>query len=195
MCPYAASVNWYAAWLNAMLLGMSPKEAEASANRTDNVKGKGFTRCRINGVTGETLLLSIPIEGGATRLKKESAIPNLMLSDHGNWRHVHPGALNATYGRSPYFQHLMPLLADVYASPEKSLSGFTTLLHEAIITFLLGDPHPPHSTLHPSLSTLRPPAIARGKELAAMIPSEISILDPLMRFGKETLLSLLLKQK
>lgn len=190
MVPYAASFSWYAAWFKALALGMTPDRAEAYANHTDNVKGKGFTRCHINGVAGETLL-SIPVEGGAARLKKESAIPALKISEHGNWRHVHQGALNAAYGRSPYFQHLMPCLAEVYHCGELSLSRFNSLLHEALIRFLFGNPDHISASLRAISGSHTLSVSCRSKELAVMIQSGISIIDPLMRFGRETLLPLL----
>lgn len=190
MLPYAASVGWYASWLRALLLGLSRNEAEAFANRAENITGKGFTRCLINGVAGD-ILLSIPVEGGTAKLKRESTVPELRLSEHGSWRHVHQGALNAAYGRSPYFQHLIPELAAVYTSGEKSLSRFNLMLHEVITTFLLGDSQSTYlSTLHSSLSAPTTASV-RGKELAALVQPGMSILDPLMRFGRETLLPLL----
>ncbi|MBD5359013.1 MAG: WbqC family protein [Bacteroides sp.] len=189
MIPYAASVGWYASWLHALTLGMSREEAEVFANHTHHINGKGFTRCLINGASGE-ILLSLPVEGGSAKLKKATALMKLNLSEHGNWRHVHQGALNAAYGRSPYFQHLMPVLTEVYAYGEESLSRFNSRLHEAIVTFLFGDDTDSVPLSQYSVSD-SPVAIPRGKELGAMISSEISILDPLMRFGRETLLILL----
>ncbi len=93
--------------------------------------------------------------------------------------HAHLGALEAICGRAPYYQHLIPKLRDAIGNPPKSLRELNLSIHDDIATFL------------GVVATLTPEARERGNEIAADINPELSIIDPLMRFGKETLLALL----
>lgn len=186
--PYMASAAWYAEWLRGLSIGMPETEAVGLANCAADVYGKDFARCRIRSNGGE-ILLSEAIEGGSSRLRRESALPKVMLSDHGNWRHTHLGALNAAYGRTPYYQHFMPLLEPVYQSAEVSLSGFNAKIHEAILKMLFGDDDP--AQLIRALSGSNA-AKERGKEISAEISLPLSVIDALMRHGREVLLALYL---
>ena len=186
MVPYMASARWYAEWLRGLSIGMPEEEAVGLANCAADIYGKDFARCRIR-CNDSDMLLSEAIEGGASRLKRPSALPKLMLSDHGNWRHAHLGALNAAYGRAPYYQHFMPLLEVVYNSEEKSLMGFNALVHEAIKKMLFGDEDPLQLMQAAKGSDS---SKARGKEIAAEISMPLSVIDALMRHGRETLLAL-----
>ena len=190
MTPYLASVSWYAQWLGARLDGLSGDEAVSVANKATTVSGKDFVRCRIKGQSAPTLL-TLPVEGGSSRLKRTSGIPRLSLSEHGNWRHSHMGALNAAYGRSPYFQHFMPMLEKVYASGEKSLEGFNGLVHLALVGMLFGDTSP--EAVMQSVRIYPPQGRAgeRGKEIACGLNPGISVIDLLMTHGRESLLPLL----
>lgn len=80
---------------------------------------------------GDGTKLTVPIEGGRTAIKRDA--PELwQVSEHGNWRHVHCGALEALYGRTPFYRHYAPALTDVIA--DKALTSFADLcgaLHEA----------------------------------------------------------------
>ena len=186
MVPFMASASWYAEWLRGLSIGMPEAEAVGLANCAADVYGKDFARCRIRGNAGE-ILLSEAIEGGSPRLNRASALPKLMLSDHGNWRHVHIGALNAAYGRAPYFQHFMPLLNVVYNSEEKSLMRFNLMIHYAIRKMLFGDYDPLRLIKDVGASAM---ALRRGKEIASEMPMKISVIDSLMRLGRDTTLAL-----
>ncbi|MEZ3550879.1 MAG: WbqC family protein [Muribaculaceae bacterium] len=176
--PYAASFGWYAAWIHALSEGMNPDDAIAEANRQQGISGKGFARCRLRGRDGDTLL-SVAVVGGSHSLLRRGSELRAELSGHGNWPHAHLGALEAICGRAPYYQHLIPKLRDAIGNPPKSLRELNLSIHDDIATFL------------GVVATLTPEARERGNEIAADINPELSIIDPLMRFGKETLLALL----
>ena len=186
LVPYMASSAWYAGWLKGLSLGMPADEAAGFACCAADVYGKDYARCRITGGNG-IILLSESIEGGASRLKKSNRHGALLLSDHGNWRHIHMGALNASYGRTPYYQHFMPLLEEVYNSGEMSLSGFNGMIHSAICRMLCGDDSPEELLW---LAGETPRARQRGAEITADVFPELSVIDALMRHGKDTFLAL-----
>lgn len=192
--PYLASIGWYASWLKAVTDGFPDNDAIRIANNEKNVCGKDYTRCLIKGGSSETLL-SIPVEGGASRQKRASDIPHLGISEHGNWRHTHMGALNAAYGRAPYYQHFMPMLETIYNSGVKSLKTFNEMVHSAVVNMLLGNgPLPeilksyaPYFHMHHGYD----PARGRGREIAGNMDLRISIIDLLMANGRESILPLL----
>lgn len=204
--PFAPSAAWYAAWLRARCKGLPEAESIAAANIATGITGKEYARCRIIG-NGNEIILSMAIEGGAARLKRTSFIPSAQLSDHGNWRHVHLGAIEAAYGRAPYFQHLFPIISEVYSSTTKSLAAFNMSLHKAISGFLSipeqnlqhnsrqTDPDIMAYLCSDSTGDIHPDTIhERASELAVQISPHLSIIDPLMHLGTEILLPLTLLQ-
>ena len=185
--PFAASLEWYAAWWHARCKGLPDTESIAAANIAAGISGKDYARCRIM-ANGNEIILSMAIEGGAARLKRASLIPSAQLSDHGNWRHVHLGALEAAYGRTPYFQHLMPLINEVYNTQEKTLIGFNTAFHHAVCSFLDIENLKDVEDIMPS--KLSCTMKERGEEIANGLGSGLSVIDSLMRLGKESILAL-----
>lgn len=177
--PYLPSARWYALWLDARINGSTHEEAAAAANTAGAVSGKDFARCRIAGRDCPTLL-SVAVEGGANRLRNPDVPAHAAVSRHGNWPHIHLGALEAIYGRMPYYQHIMPALRNVLQEPPESLMELNGCLHRAIAAFLPV----------PELSK-RAGIAERCSEIASLINPGLSIIDPLMRMGAETSLGLL----
>ncbi len=58
------------------------------------------------------------------------------ISEHGNWRHLHWGALQAAYGKSPFYDYFAPELKPVIGGSQSHLLEFNTQLQQAIISFL-----------------------------------------------------------
>ena len=56
-------------------------------------------RCTIVTANG-TQCLSVPVTVPSTRCRTDE----VLISDHGNWRHVHWNALCSAYGTSPFFE-------------------------------------------------------------------------------------------
>ncbi len=182
--PYAASAGWYAIWLRSYLEG-SP-DPELRANACLGISGRDFARGRIASPSGE-LLLSVPVEGGAHSLSRRRFLVSARVSAHGGWPRLHLGALEAAYGRTPFYPHLEPLLRGIISDPPEALADLNGMVHSAIAGFLLqGLPHPGELP-HP----LPRAAVERGEEVAELIFPRLSVIDALMRFGPETLLGLL----
>lgn len=186
--PYAAPAKWYVAWLKKLLDGHPDSTAIGLANEETRLSGKDYARCRLHPPEGETLLLSMAIEGGNRQLRSGNT-EGVRLSEHDNWRKNHLGAIAAIYGRSPYFDHISNLLFPVVSNLEYIyMQDLNKEIHRKVVRFLLGEI---------SLSRLNNPCDQnvvireRGKEIAAIIKSEISIIDSLMRHGQETLLGLM----
>ena len=107
MKPYFGDVRWWRQYLEVLPDGV---------RAMPEMPRRELTRCRLTAAGREPLMLSIPIQGGATAVKRQTP-DEWLLSDHGRWQSVHTGALEAFYGRTPYYRHLadrlIPLIAEV----------------------------------------------------------------------------------
>ena len=167
---YLASIEWYRGWLRSRLCG-EQEPADAAL----------LTRTTIRGKWGEQQL-TLPVEGGRRRARRLPPAER-RLSEHDDWRHTHFQAITSAYGALPYFQYFAPYFAEIYASGEKNLLAFCTLLHETILSL---------ATL-PELTEylLRNPRRLTPPEDADQFPPHITILELLFARGPETFFSLL----
>lgn len=159
---------------------MDDAGAAMHANSALGVAGKDFARCLIAG-NREPMLLSVPVAGGAHSLARKGAPESVRLSDHGNWRHTHLGAIEAAYGRMPYYQHVAPLLHAILSDTPQTLRELSLSLHGAITEFL---------DIPETIPEAEGIIAERGRELAESVFPELSIADMLMRLGKESLVAL-----
>lgn len=97
-----------------------------------DLAGKERARIRI----GADRMLSVPLEGGMSRLKKRD-LADVALSDHGRWRAEHLGALTAIYGKTPYFPHLYPEIKEIYENEAiRTLCEMARAFHGVITRWL-----------------------------------------------------------
>lgn len=71
------------------------------------VKQTYRNRCIIATANG-SLALSMPTTPGDKDIDSEgmpTTVNSTIISDHGNWRHVHWNALKSAYGESPFFEY------------------------------------------------------------------------------------------
>lgn len=179
--PYAPSFAWYVEWGRGVAAGLSDSEAILRANKALHIGGKDFARCLTAGNTG-SMTLSVPVAGGSHALRRHGAELTATLSGHGNWRHVHAGAMDAVYGRTPFFQHLMPALGAVLEEEQRSLADLNLAIHHVLAEFL---------SLPATYGELPESVAERARELSAEIDRSKSLADALMRLGRDTVLALL----
>lgn len=180
--PYTPSLGWYEEWFCLISAGKTDDEAIEGANRQCRVAGKDFARSSIGG-SDNPMLLSVAIDGGSTRLKKSGAERFAKISGHGNWPHLHLGALEAVYGRAPYYQYIMPGIRRLLENVPSYLSEFNRQLHLYLSSFL-----------QPDANIVMTDALKeRREEMGKDIDKSLSIIDALMRFGLETNLLLISK--
>lgn len=182
--PYAASLRWYGRWYGCVLDGMTDEEAVACANRESGVEGKDFARTRVRSAEG-VAVLSVAVEGGSAGLRRRGAEKRAKVSLHGRWPHVHLGALEASYGRSPYYQHIMPGLRGILdqTMAGDSLGALNRRVHGLLAGFL---PKDVAATTVGAETIMR-----RAQEIASGLDPELSLIDSLMQLGPETSLALL----
>ncbi len=182
MIPFAASAARYSDWLRVLL----KEDAEKSF---PSVKGKEQARTLIEG----GMTLSVPVEGGASRLKRECG-SEIIISDHGRWQDVHLGALKAHYGKAPYFSHLFPKIERIYKEKSSGpLQDFNLALHQLALQWLgledgdkmlIKEIREADSEKRAMLSRL-------AEESKRNIDMNHSIFNLLFRLGKESLFALL----
>lgn len=173
--PFAPSVAWYADALAALRCGAPlPGTPLRHPNRT-----------MIAGPNG-TELLSVPVAGSSSALKRTD---ELYVSAHGEWPRRHLAALEAAYGRTPFWSQYAPALAGILLEPPPALRELNTTLHEMALKALLGQITPsqlPH-ILPPACIPLWP----RHRPLPGGVNHcGLTILDLLFCQGPEAILTL-----
>ena len=169
--PFALSLGRMREYLRTGRADASPRDA---------------ARTLIAGPDGRPDMLSVPVDGGRSVLKRRDAdLHRIAISEHGRWRQEHLGAWNAAYGKTPFFIHLFPQVEEVYATASRSSLGeFNNALLSAALTFL---DYQECSGLIEDAERENPSRLAEiRRELATKVNTELSIFDALFRLGKNT---------
>lgn len=134
------------------------------------------------------MVLTVPVAGGASAVKRGD-IRSLEISDHGDWTRIHLGAIEAAYGKCPYFQHLFPEIAEHIVAYPESLALLNLTLLSDMLSFLDYDRE---IDALESLASENPGRCARIKSrLEAKTDASFSFLQPLFQFGKDAIFLLL----
>ena len=145
---------------------------------------RAYTRTLIESNSPEGMVLTVPVVGGSSAAKRMRP-EQLEVSEHGDWTRIHLGAIEAAYGREPYFQHLFPEIAAVIADHPQQLARLNVLLMEKMMDFIgYGDAIEGMRSLcaeNPERCT----AIAR--RLEQKIDTNHSFLEPLFRLGPDAI--------
>ena len=102
---YMGSVRYYAALLAA------GKGVIDTAQHIGKHSWK-HNHCRILGANG-VQTLAVPIEK-CSSLDHKLTISDLKISEHGDWRRIHWGAIFSAYGKTPFFEYIEDDLKQVY---------------------------------------------------------------------------------
>lgn len=127
---YLAPVQYYAKFLVA---------DRVFIERNDNyVKQTYRNRCTIAAANG-LMPLSIPVEHSSGA---KTAMKDIRIADHGNWRHLHWNAIVSAYNSSPFFEYYQDDFMPFYQKKYDFLFDFNEELR-AMITGLLNIDCPP----------------------------------------------------
>lgn len=122
---YAGSVGYYAAMLRFGSVALDCTESY-------DKRHKFLNRMIIAGTNG-VQPLSAPLQKPNRSMRNA----DVQLSEHGNWRHNHWGALFSAYGRTPFFDYFADDLKAVFNNPANtSVAALDMALHCAVIDFL-----------------------------------------------------------
>ena len=124
MC--AASVRCYAAAVHASMLAVDVDERHLPLRHSHH-------RYRIDGPNG-IQTLTVPLVGSTNNMM--TPLCDVLISEHGDWRRLHWGALFSAYGRSPYFDYVADDLSRVIHGNQRYLQEFNAQLHEVIVDFM-----------------------------------------------------------
>ena len=124
MC--AASVRCYAAALKAGTLLVDLDERRLPLRHSHH-------RYRIDGPNG-LQTLTVPLVGSTNNMM--TPLRDVLISEHGDWRRLHWGALFSAYGRSPYFDYVADDLSRVIHGSQRYLHEFNSQMHEVIVDFM-----------------------------------------------------------
>ncbi len=163
---------------------------------------KSIHRYRIADVRGAldlTVPVGHPLPGG------ERLWSRVMVSDHGQWPHVHLTTLESAYGRTPYFEFYIDRLRPLLSYRDISVTEFC-LEADAAVRAILGIPTRILDTesvdfsdpglvdlRHPaSLAPFAPAPYRQVREEALGFIPDLSILDLIFNCGPESPLHLLI---
>ena len=197
MC--AASVRCYAAALKAGTLLVDLGETRLPLRHSHH-------RYRIDGPNG-VQTLTVPLVGSTNNMM--TPLRDVLISEHGDWRRLHWGALFSAYGRSPYFDYVADDLSRVIHGSQRFLYEFNLQLHEVIVDFMdlplktrcviEGETHVEGvEDLRGRIAMKKPDKLAIAnvpyyqmwKGQAGFKP-DLSILDLMMNLGREAVFTLM----
>ena len=163
--PYLASLLWV--------------QGKAGALKT-----RDYTRALIESNAPAGMMLTVPVVGGAASVKRLKP-DQLEVSGHGDWTRIHLGAIEAAYGREPYFQHLFPELVPVIAAHPQQLARLNVLLMERMLAFI---GYRENITEIRSLRESNPERCAAiARRLEAKVDPSHSLIEPLFRLGPDAI--------
>ena len=124
MC--AASVRCYAVALKAGKLLVDLDEHHLPLRHSHH-------RYCVDGPNG-LQTLTVPLVGSTNNMM--TPLRDVLISEHGDWRRLHWGALYSAYGRSPYFDYVADDLSRVIHGTQRYLHEFNRQMHEVVVEFM-----------------------------------------------------------
>ena len=124
MC--AASVRCYAVALKAGTLMVDLGETRLPLRHSHH-------RYCVDGPNG-VQTLTVPLVGSTNNMM--TPLRDVLISEHGDWRRLHWGALYSAYGRSPYFDYVADDLSRIINGSQRYLHDFNAQMHELIVDFM-----------------------------------------------------------
>lgn len=165
MPPYLASMEWW-------------------QGRRSTLKTRDYTRTLIESNSPEGITLTVPVTGGASAAKRLKP-DELTISGHGDWTRIHLGAIEAAYGREPYFQFLFPEIEEIISRYPEHLRELNVSLMVCLMGFLRYDES------YPEVERLRQSNPGRCSDIGTRLLRKVdpghSLLEPLFRLGPDTL--------
>lgn len=79
--------------------------------------------------------LTVPLTGSSNAMPV--MMHDVLVSEHGNWRHLHWGALFSSYGKSPYFDYVADDLHRILCQGgQEHLLELNMELHNLVVDFM-----------------------------------------------------------
>ncbi len=152
------------------------------------MKTREYTRTLIESNSPEGMVLTVPVVGGSSAAKRLKP-SQLEISAHGDWTRIHLGAIEAAYGREPYFQHFFPTIEEIIAHYPKMLAEMN---HQLLANILASINYDNNINDLESMKMSKPD---RYSDIRSRISRKVdfrhSIIEPLFRLGPDTLFLLI----
>lgn len=196
MPPYLPSLAWVGTclWHVADEKCSTLQRAEGTSLPNEDkdlshvaMKTREYTRTLIGSNSPDGMVLTVPVVGGssaAKRLKPEQ----LEISAHGDWTRIHLGAIEAAYGREPYFQHYFPGIAGIiedYPTMLEDMNGKLLSYMLSCISY--------NENIH-ELEKMKILHLARYTDIRNRLMNKVnpshSFIEPLFRLGRDSLFML-----
>lgn len=92
----------------------------------------GVNRCYIDSPNGP-LALTVPVQA----VRGVVPVFDVLISEHGNWRHQHWNALASSYRQTPYFDYYEDDFRPFYTNKDwEKLTDFNAALHSKILELI-----------------------------------------------------------
>lgn len=185
--PLAPSCLWWTNFLKEFLICKETLEAVAQADKT-LTSLKDLARFSLKEASGDIITLSIPLEGGGRQLRNPQKLNGLKISEHGEWRKNHMGAIEACLGKTPFFRYIEdPILKIIQDKKISLLRDFNIAIFRVLFSFLFENVTLEHIEKFQENRAIK----ERGLEIANNLDCNLSCLEAISRFGRETLLGLM----
>ena len=125
MC--AGDVRCYAAMIKAREVVIDATERHLPLRHSHH-------RYLIDGPNG-TVKITVPLDGNSNAMPV--MLKDVLLSNHGNWRHLHWGALFSSYGKSPFFDFVADNLRQIIEhGQQQHLLDLNMQIHNLVVDFM-----------------------------------------------------------
>ncbi|MCM1490812.1 MAG: WbqC family protein [Muribaculum sp.] len=148
----------------------------------EEMPSREYTRTLIDSNTPQGMVLTVPVAGGSSSVKK---LPPALLeiSSHGDWTRIHLGAIEAAYGREPYFPHFFPDIEYILKSYPESLANMNRML---LLTILSAIDFDENANDIKKFKICHPKRYENiSSRLFSKIDRKHSIIEPLFRLGPD----------
>jgi hypothetical protein len=135
---YFGNIEWYGSILSALkTYGTTDALKDIIDAEEHWQKQTERNRCIIATANG-TQMLSVPITV-PDYAQKPVSTGDILISDHGNWRHLHWNALASAYGMSPFFDYYADDLKPFFSEKWEKLYDYNLAITNKVIELLGGD--------------------------------------------------------
>ena len=187
---YFGNIEWYRNLLSAIQPYDSVDALKDVIDADEHwQKQTERNRCIIATANG-TQMLTVPITI-PDYAQKPVSIKDILVSDHGNWRHLHWNALSSAYGMSPFFDYYADDIQPFFTEKWEKLYDYNLVIINKVIELLGGDEILKQRIFENNTADAAPakPYYQTFQKRHGFIPN-LSILDLLFNEGPASILYL-----
>ena len=187
---YFGNIEWYRNLLSAIQPYGSVDALKDVIDADEHwQKQTERNRCIIATANG-TQMLSVPITV-PDYAQKPVSTKDILISDHGNWRHLHWNALSSAYGMSPFFDYYADDIQPFFTEKWEKLYDYNLVIINKVIELLGGDEILKQRIFENNTADTTPakPYYQTFQKRHGFIPN-LSILDLLFNEGPASILYL-----